>query len=125
MDPLSDVLNVVRLTGAFFYLVEASAPWSVRAVGAKELAPRILPESEHLISYHVMTSGGCWGGLDADRFFTGRVVLHVAREGDATAGLIDRIADAVDPSRRQGNAGAGPSRLHRERPTNARRRADH
>ena len=67
MDPLSDVLNVVRLTGAFFDLVEASAPWSVRAVGAKELAPRILPESEHLISYHVMTSGGCWGGLDADR----------------------------------------------------------
>jgi Cupin len=29
MDPLSDVLRAVRLTGAYFYLVEASPPWSV------------------------------------------------------------------------------------------------
>ena len=67
MDPLSDVLRVVRLTGAFFYLVEASAPWSVMAAPAAQLAPRILPESEHLISYHIMTSGSCWAGLDASQ----------------------------------------------------------
>jgi AraC-like DNA-binding protein len=64
MDPLSDVLRVVRMTGAFFYLVEASAPWSVAAAPATELAPRILPGSEHLISYHIVTSGRCWGGLE-------------------------------------------------------------
>ena len=29
MDPLSDVLRAVRLTGAYFYRVEAAAPWSV------------------------------------------------------------------------------------------------
>jgi AraC-like DNA-binding protein len=63
VDPLSDVLRVVRLTGAFFYLVEASAPWSVMAAPARQLAPRVLPESEHLISYHIVTSGTCWGGL--------------------------------------------------------------
>lgn len=67
MDPLSDLLRVVRLNGAFFYLVEASAPWSVAATAARDLAPRILPESEHLISYHVVTSGGCWGGLTTDQ----------------------------------------------------------
>lgn len=64
MDPLSDVLRVVRLTGAYFYLVEASAPWSVAATAARELAPRVLPDSEHLISYHVVTSGSCWGGVE-------------------------------------------------------------
>jgi AraC-like DNA-binding protein len=63
MDPLSDVFRVVRLTGAYFYLVEASAPWSVGARPARELAPRILPESEHLISYHIVTHGTCWGGV--------------------------------------------------------------
>lgn len=63
MDPLSDVLRVVRLNAAYFYLVEAAAPWSVWAAAARELAPRILPESEHLISYHIMTSGRCWGGV--------------------------------------------------------------
>ncbi|HXT68410.1 MAG TPA: AraC family transcriptional regulator [Vicinamibacterales bacterium] len=63
MDPLSDVLRAVRLNGAYFYLVEASAPWSVAARAARELAPRILPESEHLISYHIVTGGSCWGGI--------------------------------------------------------------
>jgi len=63
VDPLSDVLQVVRLNGAFFYAVEATEPWSVEAVAATELTPRILPGSEHLISYHILTSGHCWGGL--------------------------------------------------------------
>ena len=43
MDPLSDVLRAVRLTGAYFYLVEAAAPWSVATAAARELAPRIQP----------------------------------------------------------------------------------
>lgn len=64
MDPLSDVLRAVKLNGAYFYLVEASAPWSVRAVAARELVPRVLPEAEHLISYHILLSGRCWGGVD-------------------------------------------------------------
>jgi len=62
-DPLSDVLRAVRLDGAFFYAVEASGPWSVKAVAAKELTPRVLPGAEHLISYHILTAGHCYGGL--------------------------------------------------------------
>jgi AraC-like DNA-binding protein len=65
VDPLSDVLRAVRLDGAFFDLVEAAAPWSVLTAAARELAPRVLPEAEHLISYHILLSGSCWGGLDA------------------------------------------------------------
>jgi AraC-like DNA-binding protein len=64
MDPLSDVLRAVRLNGAYFYLVEAGAPWSVSSVAARELVPRVLPEAEHLISYHILLAGTCWGGLD-------------------------------------------------------------
>lgn len=63
MDPLSDVLRSVRLHGAHFFCVEARAPWAVEAADATTLAPRILPESEHLISYHVVTAGRCFGGL--------------------------------------------------------------
>jgi len=66
-DPLSDVLRAVRLDGAFFYAVQASEPWSVEAVAAKELTPRVLPGAEHLISYHILTSGRCWGGLTGER----------------------------------------------------------
>jgi AraC-like DNA-binding protein len=66
MDPLSDVLRAVRLNGAYFYPVEASPPWSVYSEPARELVPRVLPDTEHLISYHVLLAGSCWGGLDQD-----------------------------------------------------------
>lgn len=66
MDPLSDVLRAVRLSGAYFYLVEAQHPWSVSAVAAGQLVPRVLPEAEHLISYHILVSGSCWGGLEGE-----------------------------------------------------------
>jgi AraC-like DNA-binding protein len=66
MDPLSDVLRVVRLTAAYFFLVEAADPWSVSALAARELVPRVLPEAEHLISYHILLSGSCWGGLEGE-----------------------------------------------------------
>jgi AraC-like DNA-binding protein len=62
-DPLSDVLRAVRLDGAFFYAVEASAPWSVEAVPSKALTPTVLPGAEHLIPYHILTEGRCWGRL--------------------------------------------------------------
>ena len=67
MDPLSDVLRAVRLNGAYFYPVEAGAPWSVSTRPARDLVPRILPETEHLISYHILLSGSCWGGLDGEQ----------------------------------------------------------
>jgi len=66
MDPLSDVLRAVRLNGAYFYLVEASAPWSVSARPAREIGPLILPEVEHLISYHILLTGSCWAGVEGD-----------------------------------------------------------
>jgi AraC-like DNA-binding protein len=63
MDPLSDLLRVVRLDGAYFYAVEAAGPWSIETVAARELSPKIMPSAEHLISYHILTAGRCFGGL--------------------------------------------------------------
>jgi AraC-like DNA-binding protein len=60
MDPLSDLLRVVRLDGAFFYAVEAAEPWIVESAPAGELRPQILPASEHLIAYHILTGGRCF-----------------------------------------------------------------
>ncbi len=63
MDPLSDLLRVVRLDGAFFYAVEGSGAWSIDTVAAEELSPRIMPSAEHLIPYHILTQGRCYAGL--------------------------------------------------------------
>ena len=63
MDPLSDVLRVVRLDAAYFYAVDASEPWSVEAPPARRISPKLLPAVEHLIPYHVLLAGRCFGGL--------------------------------------------------------------
>jgi hypothetical protein len=60
-DTLSDVLRGVRLTGALFFVMEASAPWSARVPDGAALAPVLLPGAQHVISYHVVTRGSCWG----------------------------------------------------------------
>jgi AraC-like DNA-binding protein len=63
VDLLSDVLRVVRLDGAYFFRVHATAPWSVETAGTVVNRPRALAASEHLIAYHVVVDGGCWAGF--------------------------------------------------------------
>ena len=84
MDPLSDLLRVVRLDGAYFFAVEAAAPWSVDTVAARELMPRVMPHAEHLISYHIITDGRCFGGLHGEvPFELGPTDVIVFPHGDA------------------------------------------
>jgi len=44
-----------------FYRVEARGPWSAAAPRASELVSSIMPDADHLIPYHVVTEGHCWG----------------------------------------------------------------
>lgn len=62
-DTLSEVLRAVRLTGAVFFSVEARPPWVAEAPPGHEIAPYIMNGVEHVIEYHVVTTGSCWGGL--------------------------------------------------------------
>ncbi len=62
-DVLSDVLRTVRLTGALFFLVDARSPWVEEVPRAAAFSSVLLPEAQHLISYHIVTKGSCWGGL--------------------------------------------------------------
>ena len=59
-DTLSDVLEVVKLTGALFFLVNARTPWVAEAPASTDLAPVILPRAQHVVSYHVISRGTCW-----------------------------------------------------------------
>ncbi len=75
MDALSDVLRAVRLTGAVFFDVLGSAPWVAETPTGDSIVERVFPGSEHLISYHVVTHGECWGSL------IGEDAIHL-RAGD-------------------------------------------
>ncbi len=84
VDVLSDVLGSVRLTGSMLFLVDATTPWISWAPQAEVIRPAVLPASQHLISYHIVTQGGCWAGLrgaSAERFEVGDVL--VIPHGDA------------------------------------------
>jgi AraC-like DNA-binding protein len=59
-DTLSDVLEIVKLTGALFFLVDARTPWVAEAPASTHLARVILPHAQHVVSYHVVTEGSCW-----------------------------------------------------------------
>jgi AraC-like DNA-binding protein len=59
-DTLSDVLRAVRLTGAVFIDVDVTAPWATFAPASRHLIPLIMPDAQHLISYHLVTEGECY-----------------------------------------------------------------
>ena len=66
MDPLSDVLRAVRLTGAFFFDVQAHAPWVAETPSGKTVVGAMFPGSEHLISYHLFLEGSCWIRMEGE-----------------------------------------------------------
>jgi hypothetical protein len=76
-DPLSDVLRTVRLTGALFFLVDASSPWGIEVPHADEFAAIILPRAQHVVSYHIVLKGSGWAsipGVAPTRFEAGDIL---------------------------------------------------
>jgi AraC-like DNA-binding protein len=63
VDTLSEVLRAVRLTGAVYFSIDGSTPWVVETPPGSVIAPHIGAGVEHVINYHVVTSGLCWLGL--------------------------------------------------------------
>ncbi len=66
MDALSDVLQAVRLSGAFFFDVHATEPWVAETPLGKSVVGAMFPGSDHLISYHLMMEGSCYASIDGE-----------------------------------------------------------
>lgn len=60
MDVLSEVLQVVRLTGAIFFTADLSDPWSVLSPPHDELAQTMQTKAECIVLFHIVTEGRCW-----------------------------------------------------------------
>lgn len=56
MDPFSEILSGVKLTGAVFFTAEFSAPWGV-ATPASHPGPGTGPRAPHLLLYHMVVEG--------------------------------------------------------------------
>jgi AraC-like DNA-binding protein len=84
-DVLSDVLDAVRLQGAVFFTVEASAPWVALSPAAREVA-RLMPGADHIMEFHLLVEGECWASLvDGEPELARAGDLLIYPHGDAHA----------------------------------------
>ena len=59
MDVLSDVIRVVRLSGAVFFTAEFSSPWALESPNADLLADIVMPDAECVVLFHILMDGAC------------------------------------------------------------------
>lgn len=75
MDVLSEVLRVIRLSGAIFFKAEFTAPFAIESPPPPRLAARLLPTADCLAIFHVLAEGQCWIAVE------GETPLHL-EQGD-------------------------------------------
>lgn len=59
-DTLSDVLRVVRLSGAMFIRLRLSAPYALDALDTESLKAGFSPGSDYVLPFHLITEGPVW-----------------------------------------------------------------
>src|SRR5512134_2110765 len=64
LDVLSEILRAVRLTGAVYFDINAREPWVAESPAMSSICANVMPEFEHVISFHIMIDGWCWVQLD-------------------------------------------------------------
>jgi len=107
IDVLSDVLRVVRLSGAVFFTADFSSPWAVESPPPETLATFVLPDAECVVLFHVLIEGGCvveCGSLPAVRMEAGDVIVfphgHPHRMGSRDGLKATPIVDVFTPGLR-------------------------
>jgi AraC-like DNA-binding protein len=59
VDVLSDVLRVVRLSGAVFFTADFSSPWAIESPMPDRLAAAVIPQAECIVLFHILVDGTC------------------------------------------------------------------
>jgi AraC-like DNA-binding protein len=94
MDVLSDVLRVVRLSGAVFFTADFSSPWGLESPAPVALTTALMTDAECLVLFHILVDGECevvCHGLPVTTMASGDVVVlprgdwHTMRSCGATA----------------------------------------
>src|SRR5262249_56559705 len=125
MDALSDVLRIVRLTGAVFMDAEFTDPWCIGEPSGVEVCIEHMPGAQHVVIYHLVTEGKCDvavpGGATATARTGDLIVIpgggshslgsDLSRPPGAGAPLgVQRGPDGAPPGRYGG--GGGVARVH-------------
>src|SRR5687767_13656977 len=99
LDPLSEALRSVRLSGAIFLDAELSAPWGFASPPASAAAPILAPSAEHLILFHLLVEGEASARIPGqDRVALEPGDIAVLPGGDAHELWNGRVTRLVDSS---------------------------
>ena len=60
---LSDVLRAVRLTGAIYFDMNFRPPFVGESPPMSAIAGSVMPEAEHVISFHMLLTGSCFAEI--------------------------------------------------------------
>jgi len=72
LDALSDVLRIVRLTGAVFLDAEFTDPWCIGEPAGVEVCVEHMPDAQHVVIYHLVTEGRCEASVPGGPAVTAR-----------------------------------------------------
>ena len=67
MDVLSDVLQVIRLSGSIQFCHQFSAPWSVKTPPPDKLAMILNVEAQRIASLHIVAEGEGWVEIEGSQ----------------------------------------------------------
>ena len=119
----------MRLTGALFFPMRVSSPWLDEIPEAAAFARILLPDAQHIVSYHIVKEGGCWAavrGRQPMRLEAGDVFvvphgdpynmasdpgLRNGMSGDAVLDFFRHMATQSGPLE-VAEGGGGPQRAH-------------
>lgn len=59
-DILSDILRIIRFSGAITFRPELSAPWAIQSLPHADFAEALQASTKHLLPFHIMVKGNCW-----------------------------------------------------------------
>ncbi len=109
MDPISDILRGLRLTGGIFLDVRLTAPWAVTSRISPVDIAEFMPRADHVIGYHVVTAGTARldiAGVEPMVISAGEVVLipHGMAHGLSSAAGLEPV-DAASLIQRMPNGG--------------------
>jgi AraC family transcriptional regulator, alkane utilization regulator len=123
MDVLSDVLRVVRLSGAVFFTAEFSSPWALESK-PELLGSVVPPDVECVVLFHILIEGECvieCKACPVVKMETGDVIVfphgdpHTMRSPEeAKATPIDTVflqGSRAEPQRLSFGGGGRPSRF--------------
>lgn len=63
-DILSDILGIIRFSGAIDLRTEFSAPWMIETLPCTDFADILQSHKNHIVPFHIVAKGNCWVQTD-------------------------------------------------------------